>query len=288
MHVVTPSEITEAVIRSFGGTPDPRTKAIVTALTRHLHAFVMEVRPSTEEWSAAIGFLKRTGDTPHGARQELILLSDVLGVSMLVDAINHSEDEAATESTVLGPFFVEDTPVLPLGADMSGGAQGKPLWIDIAVTDAAGSPLAGAMVDIWQADDDGVYDVQRDLPDGAHINRGRFQSDDKGRVRCWSVIPASYQIPSDGPAGEVLAATGRHAWRPAHVHFRIAAEGYRPLVTHLFVRGDAYLGSDAVFGVKPSLVADLSVHRAPAPDGRAVQGAWRSLDYRFVLQRGDR
>ena len=282
---VLPSAITRAAIASFENTPDPRLREIVTALTRHLHAFVAEVSPTNEEWFKGVQYLTRVGQTCVGPRQEYILLSDVLGVSMLVDAINHPTHRSATESTVLGPFFVDDAPKADQGADIAAGAAGTPLWVDLRVTDPSGAALAGAMVDVWQCDEEGLYDVQRDLPEGAHALRGQFTADDEGRVRFWTIAPVAYQIPADGPVGDLLAATGRHPWRPAHVHFRIAAQGFTTLVTHLFVAEDDYLGSDAVFGVKWSLVCDLPAHSpGEAPGGRQVDVAWKSLRFNFSLQ----
>lgn len=280
MTSVSTGEITRASIASFSHTPDPRLRQISEALVRHLHAFVVEVQPAQEEWEAAIGFLTRVGHTCQGARQEFILLSDVLGVSMLVDEINAPEDDGATESTVLGPFFVDNPPRAAQGADLAAGVEGgEPLSIEVQVTDVGGSPLPGAQVDIWQCAADGLYDVQRDLPQGEHELRGRFQAGSDGRVRCRSIVPVPYQIPADGPVGDLLAATGRHPWRPAHVHFRISARGYTTLTTHLFPQGDPYLKSDAVFAVKQSLVVEMPARRAGQP-----HHAGRRLEYVFKLE----
>lgn len=257
MDHVSPESITRAAMDSFAGTRDPRLRQIVSALIQHLHGFVTQIEPSQEEWAQAIAFLTRVGHTCQGARQEFILLSDVLGVSMLVDALAHDAQGTATESTVLGPFYVDAPPLAEQGADISAGAVGDPLRVEVQVVGADGAPLSGAVVDIWQCDGDGLYDVQRD--DLAHhALRARFHADAQGRVQCRSVVPVAYSIPSDGPVGDLLAATGRHSWRPAHIHFRIEAPGHRPLVTHLFPSGGDYLDGDAVFGVKPSLVVDMS------------------------------
>lgn len=278
------SAITQATIASFEETPDPRLRQIMTALVRHLHAFVSEVEPTQGEWASAIDYLTRVGHRCQGARQEFILLSDVLGVSMLVDEIGRGADPAATESTVLGPFYVNAPPITGHGADIAMGTEGTPMWIDVEITDTDGRPLPGTIADVWQCDTEGLYDVQRDLAPSEHILRGRFVADDEGRMRCWSTLPVAYSIPSDGPVGDLLAATGRHPWRPAHVHFKLMAEGYAPLVTHLFVNGDKYLRSDAVFGVKDSLVVDLPEHSADsAPAGRQLKTPWRHLAYRFAL-----
>ncbi|WP_305098363.1 dioxygenase family protein [Croceibacterium aestuarii] len=286
MNAVTPEQITRSALASFAGAPDERTREVSQAIVKHLHAFVAEVDPSPEEWMGALEFLTRVGQKCTPARQEFILLSDVLGVSMLVDTLQQPGDDGVTESTVLGPFYVEEPPVAEQGANIARGEDGIPLWIDVQVTDNAGDPLPGAVVDIWEGGADGLYDVQRDLPDGEYDLRGRFRADGEGRVKCWAVVPVSYQVPADGPVGDLLAATGRHPWRPGHVHFKIAAEGFAPLVTHLFPSGDPYLESDAVFGVKPSLVIDLAEHgTGEAPEGRQMDRTWKSLSYTFALSR---
>src|SRR6516164_8855630 len=215
--------LTEAVVERFANTPDPRLKLLVTSLVRHLHAYVREVEPTFDEWMAAINFLTRTGQTCTDKRQEFILLSDTLGISMLVDAINHRNREGVTETTVLGPLYAEG---IVCGPD--------------------DKPLANAIVDIWQSDADGFYDVQYADRKEAGL-RARLRTDANGRFYFWSVMPTSYPIPYDGPVGDMLKGTNRHPYRPAHLHFLIAAEGYEPLITHLFVDGDQYLDSDAVF-----------------------------------------
>lgn len=278
--------ITQAVIDSFKDTPDPRLKEIMVSLTRHMHAFVRETGLSFDEWMAGVQFLTRTGQICDGNRQEFILLSDVLGVSMLVDAIAHRDAQGATETTVLGPFFTANAPVLPDGADLARGAPGEPLFVEAVFRSTDGGPLAGATVDVWQSDDDGFYDVQKPDHYKQATLRGRLVADGEGRVRFWSILPTAYPIPDDGPVGGLLAATGRHPWRPAHLHFMIAAPGHDTLVTHLFVRGSDYLDSDAVFGVKPSLICDFAEHPAgPAPDGRGMAGPWRSLSHQFTIKR---
>jgi hydroxyquinol 1,2-dioxygenase len=264
--------ITDAVIGRLEHAPSPRVREVSEALVRHLHAFVREVEPTMEEWWQGIDFLTRTGHMCSATRQEFVLLSDTLGVSMLVDAVNHGT-EGATESTVLGPFYVEDPPAAELGADISGGRPGERLLVEGTVRALDGSPIAGATVDTWHSDSEGYYDVQQG---GETSMRARFTTDAEGGFRFWSIVPSSYPIPDDGPVGQMLRAQGRHPYRPAHVHFLIAAPGYRRLVTHLFVAGDEYLGSDAVFAVKESLVCELERHPAgPAPYAR--------LSYDFVL-----
>jgi len=276
------TNITAAVIEQFGAATDPRLKRIMTSLVQHLHDFVRDVEPTFEEWSFAIDYLTRTGQTCTDKRQEFILLSDTLGLSMLVDAVNHRMPEGATETTVLGPFYVDGPPDLPLGADISGGMAGEPLLVEGMVSSSDGTPLAGAVVDIWQADDDGYYDVQRPELDGALL-RARFRTDGVGRFRFRSIMPAYYPIPHDGPVGQMLAATKRHPNRPAHVHFMIAAPDHETLITHIFAADSPYLDSDAVFGVKNSLIVEF-VRR---PAGDAAEHDHRHLTYEFGLKRLD-
>jgi hydroxyquinol 1,2-dioxygenase len=278
------TSLTEAVIRRFGETPDPRLRRVMQALVAHLHAFVRDVEPSFEEWQAAISFLTRTGQTCDDRRQEFILLSDTLGVSMLVDAINHRVAAGATPTTVLGPFHVADAPIMPLGTELAATAPGERLRVSGRVTAAGGGPLAGAVVDVWQSDAEGLYDVQRPVGEAPEL-RARFATDADGRFHFWTVAPAAYPVPTDGPVGEMLRATGRHPMRPAHVHFMISAPGHETLVTHVFADGDPYLDSDAVFGVKEALVRPFVANPpGTAPDGRVMAAPWRSLDYDFALR----
>jgi hydroxyquinol 1,2-dioxygenase len=277
--------ITEAVLDRFAKTPDPRLKRIVSSLVTHLHDFVRDVELSCEEWSFAINFLTRTGHMCDDKRQEFILLSDTLGVSMLVDAINHRMPEGVTDSTVLGPFYVQNPAELPLGADVAGGAGGERLFVSGTVADVHGAPLAGAIVDIWHSDQEGFYDVQD--PDMTEPSlRARFRTDEAGRFHFWSIMPRWYPIPHDGPVGQMLAATRRHPNRPAHIHFMIHAEGYETLVTHIFADDSPWIDGDAVFGVKNSLIAHFS-HEPPgrAPDGSAQAEPWRRLTYDFGLKK---
>lgn len=275
--------ITDAVLQRMAGAERSRTRGISEALVRHLHAFVREIEPTQSEWEAAIDFLTRTGQMCSDKRQEFVLLSDTLGVSMLVDAINHRLPGHATETTVLGPFYVEAAPEQVSGADISGGMPGEPMLMTGSVADGQGKPIAGATVDVWHSDDDGYYDVQRAAD--VLAMRGRFHTDHAGRFSFWSIKPAAYPVPHDGPVGEMLAAQGRHPWRPAHVHFRISAPGCEQLVTHLFVAGDQYLDSDVVFGVKDSLVRELEhLPAGIAVDGRTIDGPYCRLDYDFSLK----
>lgn len=275
--------LTQAVVDSFAQTPDPRLRQILKSLVEHLHAFAVDVNLTMAEWQYAIDFLTRTGHMSDGKRQEFILLSDTLGLSMLVDAINHRLPDGATETTVLGPFYVPDCTEVPSGADISGQAGGTPLHIKGRVVAPDGRPVAGAWVDVWQADDQGYYDVQK--PGHKEELRARLRTDAEGRFTLWSIVPPAYPIPTDGPVGQMLVATGRHSYRPAHVHFMIGHDHFETLVTHLFIAGDRYLKSDAVFGVKSSLIVELDEHAAgPAPDGRRMTQDWRSLEYQFGLK----
>jgi hydroxyquinol 1,2-dioxygenase len=255
------TELTDRVVSTFDGAASPRFAEIMRSLVTHLHAFLADVRLTEEEWAAAIEFLTRTGQKCDERRQEFILLSDVLGASMAVIDINHPTGGVATESTVLGPFFVPGAPEFENGADISGGAPGQPCFFSGTVRGPNGEPVAGAEIDIWQSDETGNYDVQYadlDQPQG----RGRLRTDADGRYAFWSVHPEAYPIPHDGPVGELLTAAGRGPMRPAHIHFKIAAPGYRTLITHLFVAGDKHLDADAVFGVKDSLIIDFTGNKA--------------------------
>jgi hydroxyquinol 1,2-dioxygenase len=277
------AELAERVVASFAATPDPRTRELVEALTRHLHAFLRETRLTEEEWRQGISFLTDVGHLTDDRRQEFILLSDVLGASMQTITINNHAHADATEATVVGPFFVEGSPEVELGDDISGGAAGEPCWVEGTVRDTAGTPLAGALVEAWEADADGLYDVQYD--DDRVAARGHLHTDTDGRYRFWAVTPTPYPIPDDGPVGHLLRATGRSPMRASHLHLMVVADGYRTLVTHVFPRGDANLESDSVFGVRDSLIVD--VERQPpgttTPDGREVPGPWSRITFDLVL-----
>ncbi|MET0709805.1 MAG: dioxygenase, partial [Tardiphaga sp.] len=242
------TELTAAVIDSFASTPDPRAKFLLQELVRSLHDYVRKTDLSFDEWQVAIDFLTRTGQKCSSTRQEFILLSDVLGVSMLVDAVNHRERDGATETTVLGPFYVGEHRPMPHGTDISPGLAGERMFVQSRVTDLAGKPLAGVPVDVWHADDAGFYDSQKP---GYAIegpsSRARFITDADGRLFFRTILPCSYPIPTDGPVGEMIVQTGRHPMRPAHVHFLVDAPGHEPLITHVFIEGDKYLDSDVVF-----------------------------------------
>lgn len=252
--------LTAEVLKRVGKAPDKRTRQVMQSLVKHLHAFARDVRPTQEEWFRGIQFLTQTGHLCDDKRQEFILMSDTLGVSMLVDFINYGKAGKATESTVLGPFYVEGAPELPLGANIAKpGTPGEPCAVDCTVKDLKGKPISGATIDVWEGGADGLYDVQK--PDGTNL-RARFRSDGEGRLRFKCITPVSYPVPHDGPVGRMLAACGRHPMRPGHLHFTIEAPGYEKLVTHLFVKGDKYLDSDAVFGVKESLIVNFRKNKA--------------------------
>lgn len=278
-------DLIERVLASFSGTPDARMHQLVTAATRHLHAFLREVRLTEAEWEQGIDFLTRTGHITDERRQEFILLSDVFGASMQTIAINNPARGEATEATVFGPFFVQGAPRIELGGDIAGGASGQPCWVEGRVTGLDGTPVAGARVEVWEADEDGFYDVQYD--DQRIAGRAHLFTDEDGDYRFWGITPTPYPIPDDGPVGQLLAATGRSPMRAAHLHFMVTADGFRTLVTHIFVHGDPQLViGDSVFGVKDSLVKDFVEQPAgtPTSDGRDLGGAsWSRVRFDVVL-----
>jgi hydroxyquinol 1,2-dioxygenase len=258
------TDITGAVVDSLQDTADPRLREVLSALTRHLHDFVRETKPTMGEWERAIGFLTATGQMCTDTRQEFILLSDVLGVSMLVETINAHRDPGATESTVLGPFHMTESPVRALGANIDLVGSGEPCVVSGRVLSRDGAPLPGAVLDVWQADAQGYYDVQRPDVQPAGNGRGLFTADVEGRFWFRTCVPSPYPIPTDGPVGDLLRATARHPYRPAHIHFIASADGHTPVTTHMFVAGSPYLDSDAVFAVKRSLVQDFAATDDPS------------------------
>ncbi len=272
MRNLNQDTITQAVIARFAETPDARLKELMTSLVQHLHAFAREVKLTEAEWMAGIEFLTATGQKCDDKRQEFILLSDTLGLSMLTVAMNNDKPQGCTEATVFGPFHVEGAPHYGHGEDVANGAAGEPCVVRGRVLGPKGEPVAGAVVEVWQADAEGNYDVQyADIE--KHQARGVLQAGPDGRFNFRTIVAEAYPIPVDGPVGDMLRATKRHPWRPAHLHFMITAPGYEKLVTHVFRSGDRYLDSDAVFGVRQSLVADW----VRQPDGVY------SLDFDFVL-----
>lgn len=274
MRNLNQDTITQAVIARFAETPDPRLKEIMTSLVQHLHAFAREVKLTEAEWLQGIQFLTATGQKCDDKRQEFILLSDTLGLSMLTVAMSNDKPQGCTEATVFGPFHVEGAPHYEHGDDVANGASGEPCVVRGSVKSLDGQPVAGAVIDVWQADAEGNYDVQ--YPDlDKHRARGVLESGADGLFNFKTIVAEAYPIPDDGPVGDMLRATKRHPWRPAHLHFMIKAEGYETLVTHVFRNGDKWLDSDAVFGVRQSLVADW----VKQPDGSYC------LDFDFVLNR---
>jgi hydroxyquinol 1,2-dioxygenase len=279
---MTEESLTDRVTASFDGAASARYREVMQSLVRHLHAFIAEVGLTEAEWAHTIDFLTRTGQLCDDRRQEFVLLSDVLGASMATVGANAPADPGATEATVLGPFFVAGAPQTPLGGDISAGAAGQPCHVTGTVSGTDGRAVAGALLEVWESDEDGFYDVQYA---GERVaNRGRLIADGAGAFRFWAVRPAPYPIPHDGPVGELLTAAGRGPMRPAHIHFMVSAPGYRTLTTHIFVDGGDHLREDAVFGVRDSLIKTF-VEQAPgtAPDGRELDAPWSHVSFDIVL-----
>ena len=289
MEPMSAPDLTTAVLERLQATPDSRLREVMTALVRHLHGFVTEVRLTNDEWLAAIRFLTATGQMCSDQRQEFILLSDTLGVSMLVDLLAEPGGAGtagfATESTVLGPFYAAGSPERAYGASIVERPSGELTWYSGRVTDTDGNPIAAATLDVWQNADDMLYTVQNpDTPAGNL--RGVFRTRTDGSFAFLGVRPTDYPIPADGPVGHLLASTGRHPWRPAHIHVIVSAPGYQSVATHIFDADSKYLASDAVFAVKASLVRTFERHEPgteQAPDGVPPGAAWYSLTHDFRL-----
>ncbi|MEU0312889.1 dioxygenase [Nocardioides sp. NPDC006273] len=279
--------LVDNVVMSFVSCEDPRLRELMVSLVEHLHSFIRETRLTEGEWATAIDFLTRAGHITDDVRQEFILLSDTLGASMQTINVNNQAYADATEATVFGPFFVEDAPGIELGGDMSFGAPGEPCWVEGTVRDTDGKPLGGARIEVWEADDDGLYDVQYDA--GKRAARAHMFTERDGSYRFWGLTPTPYPIPDDGPVGQMLAAVGRSPLRAAHLHFMVSHRSARTLVTHIFPEGDPVGWKDSVFGVKKSLIKKFDRQRVgtPTPDGRAIDGTWSRVRFDIVLVPSD-
>ena len=283
MRQFTEDTLTDAVVARLKATKNPRLREIMTSLVRHLHAFAKDVQLTEEEWFEGIKFLTAVGQKCDDKRQEFILLSDVLGLSMMTVAINHKTDPGATEATVLGPFFAHGAKEFGYGGDLREGAtlKGEDVWVAGRVTSIDGKPIPGAMLDIWQAKADGIYDLQTE---GEFELRGRVKANAKGDYAFKSYKPKFYSVPIDGPVGDLIRATGNHHMRPAHMHAIVSATGYQPVITHVFVEGDPYLDGDAVFAVKDSLIGKYRKVDDPAEAKRlGMPNPFIRLDWDFRL-----
>ena len=283
MQLVTEDNITALAEQRWATAKDPRTAQLMTALVRHLHDFAREVRLTEAEWMAAVQWLTATGQISDEKREEFILASDVLGLSMLVVQMNHQFAPAATPATVLGPFHIDGSPELGFGGDMSDDVDGTPLYLTGTVRSLDGTPVAGAVLDVWQADAEGAYEAQLDV-DEARL-RAKYRAEADGTYCVRTITPKGYSIPMDGPVGALIEQTEISHFRPAHVHFLLTADGFEPLITHLFEEGAEYLDSDVVFGTKQELVVRF-VPREPGvtPDGNVSEVPWVLAEYDFVLQ----
>jgi hydroxyquinol 1,2-dioxygenase len=285
VQLVTEDNITDLAVERWSTAKDARTAELMAALVRHLHDFAREVRLTEAEWMTAMQWLTRTGQISDDKRLEFVLASDVLGLSMLVVQMNHQLGPAATPATVLGPFHIEGSPEFDFGGDMSDGVPGTPLFIHGVVRDLEGNPVAGGVLDVWQADTEGAYESQIPDIDEARL-RGKYTTREDGSYCLRTIAPKGYTIPMDGPVGELISQTEISHFRPAHVHFLINVPGYEPLITHLFEEGAEYLDSDVVFGTKQELVVAFEEREpGPTPDGGTSDEPWLEARYDFVLQR---
>ncbi|GLY47360.1 dioxygenase [Lentzea sp. NBRC 102530] len=283
MQLVTEDNITALAQQRWATAKEPRTAQLMTALVRHLHDFAREVRLTEAEWMAAVQWLTATGQISDEKREEFILASDVLGLSMLVVQMNHRFDAAATPATVLGPFHIDGSPELGFGGDMSDDVDGTPLYIRGTVRSLDGTPVAGAVLDVWQADAEGAYEAQLEV-DEARL-RAKYRAREDGSYCVRTITPKGYAIPMDGPVGALIEQTEISYFRPAHVHFLLTADGFEPLITHLFEEGAEYLDSDVVFGTKQELVVRFVPQEpGPTPDGGSSSVPWVLAEYDFVLQ----
>jgi hydroxyquinol 1,2-dioxygenase len=284
MHLVTEENVTDLAEERWATAHDPRTRALLTSLVRHLHAFARETRLTESEWMAAIQWLNRAGQISNEKREELILTSDVLGLSMLVVQMNNQFEELATPATVLGPFHIDGSPEMAFGEDMSEGLPGTPLYVSGVVRGLDGAAVGGAVLDVWQADEEGAYESQ--VPDIEEARlRAKYATREDGSYCVRTIAPKGYSIPMDGPVGDLIRLTEISHFRPAHVHFLLNVPGYRPLITHLFQEGADYLDSDVVFGTKEALVVAFDPREpGPTPDGGASHVPWLEARFDFVLQ----
>jgi hydroxyquinol 1,2-dioxygenase len=285
VQLVTEDNITDLAVERWATAKDPRLAELMTALVRHLHDFAREVRLTEVEWMAAVQWLTATGRISDEKREEFILASDVLGLSMLVVQMNHRLDPQATPATVLGPFHIEGSPELDYAEDMSDGLPGTPLYLHGTVRDLTGAPVGGGVLDVWQADAEGAYEAQIPDVDEARL-RAKYTTRDDGSYCLRTIAPLGYTIPMDGPVGDLIGRTEISHFRPAHIHFLINVPGYEPLITHLFQEGAPYLDSDVVFGTKQELVVRFDQRDpGPTPDGGTIDVPWLEARYDFVLQR---
>jgi len=282
---LTEQTLTAAVQQTFDNADNPRFREVLVALVQHLHDFAREVRLTGDEWFTAMDFLERVGKISTPTRQEVVLLSDILGLSMLLDKINQHTESSTTDSALLGPFYVEGRPTVDNGSDISDGVGGTPMFVTGRVVGDDGHPIAGAKVDTWHSDGEGFYDVQQtEKLHDQFAMRALLTTDDHGRFWYRSITPRYYPVPTDGPCGEILRAANRSPMRPQHVHFWFTANGYQPLITQLFWRDDPYIGRDAVFADQDSLMADFVRHEPGlAPDGTSVDEPFVTLDWTFTL-----
>ncbi len=282
-------EILADVRKRFAATQDARLRGLMFGLIDHLHAFVRENRVTWAEWEAAMAFLARAAAVTKDGRNEFIALSDAIGVSMQVLAASQPKPPGATIPTLIGPFFLTDSPLFANGADISNGASGQKLYAHGRVIDTSGKPVADAVLNVWQSDDRGLYDVQDNFDPDNMWGRGRIRCDEQGRYAFWSVMPTAYPAPMDAALGDLIRNTTRQHWRPPHLHFAVETKSADPICTHIFVKGGAHLDNDVAFGVRPQLIAEFPEHAAGvAPDGSAREQPYRTLAYDFVLTRDGR
>ncbi len=284
MPYATEQNLTELALKQWEACHSPRLRQIMQSLVKHLHGFTREVDLTQDEWLTAVQWLAKTGQISSDKRQEFILLSDVLGISMLVDAINHRFPEGATPSTVVGPFHIDDSPEMAMGANVAEGLAGETCFLVGSVCDMDGKPVAGAKLDIWQADADGLYESQ--LGSEESVLRAIFHTGADGKYLIQTIAPPGYSIPMDGTVGDLLRETDISHFRPAHIHFFITAPGYETLITHLFKKGAKFIDSDVVFGVKDKLIVEFEKH-APGktPTGEISSQPFVVVNYDFVLSK---